>query len=160
MLSGVPQGSVLGLIICNFTLAYLTNDFFADPFFPKNPVLKNLKGKIRPIQVKRFIIGYADDLIIKIINQNEADYSLKKLISKLFKANLEINSEKTHTYDLSIKAKWDWLGYTFLALPKESLRYTKLISCGEKLLVKLIKSLKQYFYFILLILISLLLKKD
>lgn len=132
MLSGVPQGSILGPIICNFTLAYLTNDFFADPFFPKNPVLKNLKGKIRPIQVSRFIIGYADDLMIKVINQDEADYALKKLIGKLSEANLEINIEKTHSYDLSIKTKFDWLGYTFLALPKESLRYSKLINRGER----------------------------
>jgi len=132
MLSGVAQGSILGPIICNFTLAHLTNDFFMDPFFSKNPVLKNLKGKIRPIQVSRFLMVYADDLMIKVINRDEADYALKKLVNKLSEAGLDINSEKTRSYDLSVKAKFDWLGYTFLALPKKSLRYTKLVNRGER----------------------------
>lgn len=130
---GVPQGSFLAPIICNFTLAYLTNNFFfADPFFLKNSTLKNLKGNIRSLQVNRFIIGYADNLIIKVINRDEADYALKKLISKLSEADLKINCEKTYSYDLSIKAKFNWLGYTFLVLPKKSLRYTKLVSRGER----------------------------
>lgn len=134
MRSGVPQGSVVGPIICNFTLAYLTNNFFADPFFLKNPALKNSKGNTRPIQVNRFFLSYADDLMIKVISKDEADYALKKLISELSKAGLKINSEKTHSYDLSIKAKFDWLGYTFLVLPKESLCYTKLVNRGERFL--------------------------
>lgn len=54
---GVPQGFILGFIICNFTLAYLTNNFFADPFFLTNPTFKNLKGSIRLIQVNRFLLS-------------------------------------------------------------------------------------------------------
>jgi Group II intron, maturase-specific domain/HNH endonuclease len=135
MRSGVLQSSILSPIIRNFTLAYLTNNFFfADPSFPKSLALKNLKGNIRSIQVNRFLLGYAGDLMIRVINQYEVDYALKKLVSKLSKAGLKINCEKTNSYDLSIKAKFDWLGYTFLVLPRESLRYTKLVNCGERLI--------------------------
>jgi Reverse transcriptase (RNA-dependent DNA polymerase) len=105
---GVPQSSVLSPIVCNFILAYLTNNFFfSDPFFPKTPTLQNLKCNIRSAQVNRFILGYADDLIIKVISKDESDYALKKLISKLFEVGLKINSEKTYSYDLSMKARFN-----------------------------------------------------
>jgi Reverse transcriptase (RNA-dependent DNA polymerase) len=81
MRSGVPQGSVLGPVICNFTLAHFTSDFFKDSFFSTNLVEKNARGKIR------FLICYADDLIVKVINPHESYYVLKKLTGKLSKAN-------------------------------------------------------------------------
>lgn len=105
--SGVLRSFVLGPIICNFTLAYLTNNFFADPFFTKNLTFNNLKRNIYSIQVNRFLLGYADDLMIKVISQDEADYALKKLTSQLFKAGLKINSENLFSCDLSIKSKFD-----------------------------------------------------
>jgi retron-type reverse transcriptase len=96
MRSGVSRGSALGPLICNFALACLTSNFFKDSFFSKN-----FNGKIR------FLICYDDDLIVKVINQNEGYYTLKKLTSRLSEASLDINSEKTRMYDLSTKTKFD-----------------------------------------------------
>lgn len=121
MWSGTSQGSVLGSIICNFTLAHLTSDFFKDLFFSKSITFKNVSGPIR------FFICYYNDLVIKVTNPHEGFYALKKLVKKLSKVNLNINSEKTCIYDLSTKIKFDWLGYTFLVIPKSSLRFTKLL---------------------------------
>lgn len=101
MRSGLPQGFVLSSVICNFTLAYLTNNFFVDPFF-----LKNFKGNSCSIQINRFLICYGNDLMIKVVSPDEADYALKKLRSKLFNAGLRINSKNIHSYDFSTKAKF------------------------------------------------------
>lgn len=125
MLSGISQSSVLSSIICNFTLAYFTSDFFKDLFFSKSLTLKNVSGKIR------FFICYRNDLIIKVVNPHEGCYALKKLVRKLSKVNLNLNSEKICIYDLSTKIKFDWLGYTFLVIPKGSLRFTKLLGRRE-----------------------------
>lgn len=125
MLSGISQGSVLGSIICNFTLAYITRNFFKDLFFSKSFTFKNVSGKIR------FLICYCDDLIIKVNNPHEGSYALKKLISELSKIKLNINSKKICIDDLSTKTKFDWLGYTFLVIPKSSLRFTKLLGRRE-----------------------------
>lgn len=123
--SGISQGSMLSSIICNFTLAHFTSDFFKDSFFSKSLTFKNGSGKIR------FIICYCDDLVIKVINPHEGCYVLKKLIKKLSKVSLNINSEKTCIYDLSTKTKFDWLGYTFLVIPRSSLRFTRLLGRRE-----------------------------
>lgn len=66
-----------------------------------------------------------------MINPHEGCYVLKKLINKLSKVNLNINSEKTCIYDFSTKTKFDWLGYTFLAIPKSNLRFSKLLGRRE-----------------------------
>lgn len=122
MLSGFSQGFILGPIIRNFTLAYFTDDFFADSIF------KDLKRNIGSTRVTRFFLSYADDFMIKVISQDEVIYALKKLKSKLSGAGLEIDDEQHRIYDFSTRVKFDWLGYTFLALPKKILRYTRLVS--------------------------------
>ena len=55
----------------------------------------------------RFFICYYNDLVIKVTNPHEGFYALKKLVKKLSKVNLNINSEKTCIYDLSTKIKFD-----------------------------------------------------
>lgn len=74
------------------------------------------------------MLSHTHSIIIKVISQDEANYALKKLTNKLSKTGLKISSDKIHSYDLSMKTKFDWLGYTFVILPKKSLRYTKLVS--------------------------------
>lgn len=171
MWSGISQRSSLCSIICNFTLAYLTCDFFKDSFFSNSLTFKNFKGKIR------FFICYCNDLIIKVVNPHEGYYALKKLVRKLSKINLNINSEEICIYDLSTKIKFDWLGYTFLVIPKGNLRFTTLLgrrgmftckvgstyqtqlllyitnvhfTCIKKMLKKEIKKLKHKHFFVVL----------
>ena len=129
---GVPEKSVIGPIICNFVLAQLTKDFFVDNNFPKNPTLINLKGNKRNIQVSRYILGYGDELIFKVISSEESRYTLLKLNSLLFKANLWANLEERSVYNLDFKSKFDWLGYTFLIIKSIEVKPTKLISTSER----------------------------
>lgn len=99
-------------------------------FFSKSFTFKNVSGQIR------FLICSCDDLIIKVINPHEGCYVLKKLARKLLRANLNMNIKNTCIYDLSIKIKFDWLGYTFLVIPKGSVRFTKLLGRREKFTCK------------------------
>lgn len=104
---GVSQGSVIGPLICNFVLSNVLKDFFNDKQFPKRPKLYNIKGNLRPIDVTRFIIGYADDLIIKVINVQEVNYSYIKLEKLLKTVGLNINKEKSTIHNLLEKSKFD-----------------------------------------------------
>ena len=110
----------------------MTNKIFLDKNFPKNPTLVNLKGNKRNIQVTRYVLGYADDLIFKVISSEEAKYLLLKLKSLLLNANLLMNLEKTSIYDLNYKSKFDWLGYTFVTIKSAEVKPTKLISTSER----------------------------
>lgn len=78
--------------------------------------------------MNRYIIGYADDMNARVASKEEADYAKKKAEKCLAVAGMRLNEEKTQLYDLSKKAKFDWLGYTFLIFPKEDVQYTKLVS--------------------------------
>lgn len=119
-------------MVCNFVLNYVTRDFFQDKKFPKNPVLMNMKGKMTPIEVRRFMVGYADDIMIKVINDQEAVYAIQKMKNILIKVGLELNLQKTGVYNLLEKCRFEWLGYTYVVVPKNDLRYTNLISKGQR----------------------------
>lgn len=139
----MPQGSILGPIICNFVLSNLTKEFFNDTNFPKNgarklarasahPVVTNMKGKTRNLEVTRFLIGFADDLMIKVISEEEATYAIEKLSGSLAKADLQINRRKTRVHNLMLKSRFEWLGYTYVVVPKGDLYYSKLIGKGQR----------------------------
>jgi group II intron reverse transcriptase/maturase len=130
---GVPQGSILGPIICNFVLSTITKNFFADKNFPKNPTVTNMQGKTRNLQVKRFLLGYADDIIIKVINKDEAIYAVDKMSQILTQAGLTLNKEKSGIYDHSQKCRFEWLGYTYVIIPKDKITFSKLIGKGQRL---------------------------
>jgi len=57
--------------------------------------------------VTRFIIGYADDLMIKVINKQEVNYAYIKLEKILKTVGLNINKEKSIVYNLLEKSKFD-----------------------------------------------------
>ena len=73
--AGVPQGSIVGPVICNFVLSSLTKDFFEDTHFSKNPsasrfvrfaaaapgdkVTSRIRTETRNVEVTRFLVGYA-----------------------------------------------------------------------------------------------------
>jgi len=94
--------------------------------------LINLKGNKKGIQVSRYILGYGDELIFKVISSEESGYTLSKLKSLLFKANLRMNLEERSVYNLDFKSKFDWLGYTFLIIKSTEVKPTKLISTSER----------------------------
>ena len=116
--AGVAQGSILGPIICNFVLSNLTKDFFCDVNFPTLKTVTNMKGKTINLEVTRFMIGYADDLMMKVISKEEAAYAIKKLGCSLARAGLQINQDKTRVYNLMFKSRFEWLGYTYVVVPK------------------------------------------
>lgn len=130
--TGVPQGPILGPIICNFVLSNLTKEFFNDTNFPKNAAVTNMKGKTRNLEVTRFMIGFADDLMIKVISEEEATYAIEKLSGSLAKADLQINRIKTRVHNLMLKSRFEWLGYTYVVVPKGDLYYSKLIGKGQR----------------------------
>jgi len=66
-----------------------------------------MKGNLRSVEVTRFIIGFADDLMIKVINVQEVNYSYIKLEKLLKTVGLNINKEKSTIYNLLEKSKFD-----------------------------------------------------
>lgn len=130
---GVCQGSILGPLICNFVLSNILNNFFNDKQqFPNAIKTINMKGNSRWIDVTRFIIGYSDDIMIKVVSQQEANYAMVKLDSILKQAGLNININKSFIFNLLLRSKFDWLGYTFLIIPKQEIHYSTLISRAER----------------------------
>lgn len=108
MYKGIPQGSVLGPIICNFVLNNLFNNIFSDRLkFPMTSDLINLKGNQRGISVTRYILGYADDIIFKVINITEAEILKEEIQKRLGTAGLKLSENKTKIYDLKIKQKFE-----------------------------------------------------
>jgi retron-type reverse transcriptase len=106
MSSGVSRSFVLGSIIYNFILAQ---------------ALKSFCNRISCYtHTNGFIVGYADDFIIRASNINEVYSILKELKTSLLKVGLGINNENIYGYSSRLKVKFDWLGYTFVAFPIKS----------------------------------------
>lgn len=129
---GVCQGSIIGPLICNYVLSNILINFFNDKQFPNAIKVTNMKGNLRWLDVTRFIIGYCDDLMIKVVSQQEANYVMAKLDHILKPVGLNININKSFIFNLLLRTKFDWLGYTFLIIPKQEIRYSTLISRAER----------------------------
>lgn len=127
---GVCQGSVIGPLICNYVLSNILSKFFNDKQFPKSIKTTNMKGNLRWLDVTRFIIGYAEDIMIKVISEQEANYVITKLEKILKPVGLNIN--KLWIFNLLLHSKFNWLGYTFLIIPKQEIRYSSLIGRAER----------------------------
>ena len=75
-------------------LASLWSSLRCGPRFASDhPAVTNMKGKT--LEVTRFLIGYADDLMMKVISKEEAAYAIEKLGCSLARAGLQINQYKT-----------------------------------------------------------------
>jgi hypothetical protein len=70
--------------------------------------------------------------MIKVVSQQEANYAMVKLDSILKQAGLNININKSFIFNLLLRSKFDWLGYTFLIIPKQEIYYSTLISRAER----------------------------
>ena len=146
--AGVPQGSIVGPVICNFVLSSLTKDFFGDTHFPKNPCaarkltipgdkvtsrIRTEKTETRSVEVTRFLVGYGHDLMIQVISQEEAAYAIEKLGKSLAEADIDISKSQVGIYDLKVKSRFEWLGYTYLVVPQEEIHYSQLVGKGQRL---------------------------
>jgi len=131
----IHQRSIISPLIFNFVLSTILNNFFNDKQFFKYSKPFNLKSNLHSIKAKRFFISYASDLIIKVINANEAGYSFIKLTGLLKIVGLHVNKEKSSIYNLLDKFKFDWLGYTFLIIPKVKIYSSTSINQDERGLV-------------------------
>jgi hypothetical protein len=120
---------MIGPILRNFTLNYVFRGFFKDKMvFPPCSKVRGARGKFKLTKVNRFIISCADSLIIKVISFEEALYAREKLEKLLKIVGPVLNGTKTFTYDLLGKTRFEWLGYTFLMVSRDRLRYSKLVN--------------------------------
>jgi hypothetical protein len=129
----VQQKFILLPLIVNVVLANVFKNFFDDDMFQKRAKKTRWPEKNKSFEANHYIVGYADDIIMRVSNKKEVNYALKKAEIRLAVAGMRLNKEKTQSYNLSKKTKFDWLGYTFLIFPKEDVRYTKLVSCASRL---------------------------
>jgi hypothetical protein len=58
------------------------------------------------LDVTRFIIGYCDDLMIKVVSQQEANYVMAKLDHILKPVGLNININKSFIFNLLLRTKF------------------------------------------------------
>ena len=69
--------------------------------------------------------------MIQVISQEEAAYAIEKLGKSLAEADLDIS--KSQVYDLKVKSRFEWLGYTYLVVPQQEIHYSKLVGKGQRL---------------------------
>ena len=124
---------VLYPLIINVILAKVLKNFFNDRIFQKWPKKKSILGKNKNFKLKRYIINYVDDIKILLTSKKEVNYAKNKVEKHLVTTGTCLNTEEVQSYDLSKKVKFNWLGYTFLIFLKKDTRYTKLVSCVNKL---------------------------
>jgi hypothetical protein len=133
--SGVIRGSIIGPVICNFVLQHITKNFFDDKMFPKTLTAKNVQGEIRNIRVQRLFISHGEELIIKVVTKDEAIYAIDKLTNGFKKTELNLpflSLAKIRICNLTFKCSFDWLGYTYLIIPKKELYPSNIASSNTK----------------------------
>ena len=112
--------SVTG-VVWNFVLGKLTDKLFEDA-----RILEN-------VETPNFLIGFRSAFMIKVSNTIEAVYVIHKLGNRLKNAGLEIDRSKVGVFNLAFKCRFNWLGYTFVILPRSLLQVSKLVRSREYL---------------------------
>lgn len=111
---GAFQSSFVAGVVWNFVLSKLTNKFFEDTRISQN------------VGMPHFLISFKSALMINVSNTIEAVYVLNKLSNRLKNAGLEIDRSKVGVFNLAFKCRFDWLGYTFVILPRNLFQASKL----------------------------------
>lgn len=131
MNKGVAQGSVIGPMVCNVIIMnalYGDNTQKTENLFHSMPVTTGTMTRANKYGVQRnvyrHIITYADDITITTTNARELEYILEKAKTCMENAGLRISSEKTKVITLGDekKIKFDYLGFTFLYVPKRLIK--------------------------------------
>lgn len=134
--SKISQRGVLYPVIINVILAKVFENFFDDYMFPKWFKKKTMLEKNKSFKINRYIMNYVNDVKVFVTSKKELNYAKSKAEKYLIIAGICLNKKETKLYNLSKKAKFNWLGYTFLIFLKKDIRYTKLVSRVNTLIRK------------------------
>lgn len=138
---GVAQGSVLGPLICNVIMLNALYESNGNLTKTNNlKIFNGLKASFinddgRSTRCIRKIISYADDIVITTNCNTELNMLVEVVRNALLKFGLNLSDEKSHIvqYNSNKSCKFDYLGFTFLFIPKSSANYGGLIKKGETL---------------------------
>ena len=133
---GTPQGGIMSPTLCNIALNGLESTIRK-----ANPLIKGITQGVN-------VIRYADDMIITARTQETAIKNKKILAEFLSERGLELNDKKTSI--THIKKGFDFLGFNFKRLPKDS-RFNAdtnqetvlIIKPSKKGITKLVNNIKQ-----------------
>lgn len=118
---------ILGPIIFNFVLAKIFSHFFNDFSSYTISIKQKIVYSLNMAVSTRYLICYANNIILKVQNKEEATKALLKLQILLETVSLRLDKKRSNFYNLSTKAKFHWLGFTFLFLFNRTIKYSKLL---------------------------------
>jgi hypothetical protein len=98
-------GSILGPIIFNFVLAKIFSHFFND-FSSTISIKQKIVSSLNTAVSARYLICYANNIILKVQNKEEATKAIVKLRVLLETVSLKLAKKRSHYYNLSTKAKF------------------------------------------------------
>lgn len=97
---------ILGPLIANFVLAKIFSYFFND-FSSTIFIKQHLVFALNTAVSTRFLICYANNIILKVHNKEEAKKVILKLRILLDTVSLKLNNNRSHYYNLSTQVKFN-----------------------------------------------------
>jgi len=141
---GTPQGGIISPILANIYLHYVLDIWF------ERVVKKELKGEMK-------LIRYADDFIIGMQYQDQAQIFMKMLRERLAKFGLTLAEDKTKIIEFGRFAKenrkrkgqvkpetFDFVGITHYCTTTRDGRYMLGVKTNKKRIRRAIKEMKDY----------------
>lgn len=122
--TGLPQGSLIGPLLVNFTLNGLESVLVPSQKTRFNSDIGVSSLRIQSInylksasvvrtRVKVDFVRFSDDFIIIINHHEECGLVLQKVRGFLKERGLQLNEEKTQVIKWKNNSKFDYLGFTF-----------------------------------------------
>jgi len=123
LISGFPQGSVIGPSLVNFTLNGLENITVPDKitafdeekfnYYVSKGLMYNKSSSIVQKTLTSSLIRYADDFIVVVNDKEQAEMISNKIDIFLQERGLNKNLIKSKIFKWENNAKFDYLGFTF-----------------------------------------------
>jgi RNA-directed DNA polymerase len=141
--TGTPQGGIISPVLANIYLHYVLDLWF------EKVEKRNIHGYAQ-------FIRYADDFVIGVEHQVEAQRIFKALEERLKKFNLSFSEDKTRILEFSRFAienqmkkgrrpeTFDFLGFTHICSTTRDGRYKVLTRTSHKKMKKALKSMHEY----------------
>jgi hypothetical protein len=131
---GIPQGSIIGPMICNVLLnitLYQQTENKLSLFTGLKTNFTDLQGKRHVIYRK--IIVFADDITITTTNAQELPVLIQRIEQCLNKIGLNLSLAKTQLlyYNILNKIKFDLLGFTFLYVPYNKIKKSGILTSSS-----------------------------